>query len=69
VARFALAYAGLVEAGRSKPFNKERVARMLGMRPETFSRNLRTLSDRKLIESNVGLRVLDAPALERLAQS
>jgi CRP-like cAMP-binding protein len=67
VARFALAYANLVESGRGKHFSKERVARMLGMRPETFSRVLRKLSDQKLIDSKVGIQVLDAAALQRIA--
>jgi CRP-like cAMP-binding protein len=67
VARFALAYANLVESGRGKHFSKERVARMLGMRPETFSRILRKLSDQKLIDSKIGIQVLDAPALQRIA--
>lgn len=69
VARFALEYAALVESGRGKQFSKERVARMLGMRPETFSRMLRKLSDLSLIDSRHGIKVLDAPALKRLGQS
>lgn len=69
VARFALAYANLVQSGRGKHFSKERVARMLGMRPETFSRILRKLSDQRLIDSKVGIKVLDAPALERMSQT
>lgn len=67
VARFAIQYAALVESGRGKHFSKERVARMLGMRPETFSRILRKLSDQGLIDSKVGIQVLDGPALQRLS--
>jgi CRP/FNR family transcriptional regulator len=66
VARFAVEYANLVESGRGKHFSKERVARMLGMRPETFSRILRKLSDQGLIDSKLGIKVIDAPALKRL---
>lgn len=66
VARFALEYAALVESGRGKHFSKERVARMLGMRPETFSRILRRLSDQGLIDSKQGIKVLNADELKRV---
>jgi CRP/FNR family transcriptional regulator, anaerobic regulatory protein len=66
VARFAIQYAALVESGRGKHFSKERVARMLGMRPETFSRILRKLSDQGLIDSKQGIKVLNAAELERM---
>lgn len=68
VARFALEYAPLVREGKGASFSKERVARMLGMRPETFSRVLRRLSDQGLIDSKRGLKVVDEAALKKLAQ-
>ena len=48
---------------------KRDVAAQLGITPETFSRNLRALSTRKLIEvSGYSIKVLNLPALRALAQ-
>ena len=45
------------------------MAAQLGITPETFSRNLRALSTRKLIEvSGYSIKVLNLPALRALAQ-
>jgi CRP-like cAMP-binding protein len=49
---------------------KRDIASQLGMTPETLSRMMRSLSERGLIEvSGYTVRVLDAPALQGLADA
>ncbi len=66
VAAFALACGGVLGTER-RGMNKGVAARLLGMRAETFSRSLRWLADRGLVDSRRGLRVLDADRLARVA--
>ncbi len=66
VAAFALAYDGVVSTDR-RGVTKAVAARLLDIRPETFSRCVRELSDHKLVDSRRGLRVLDPSTLEALS--
>lgn len=50
------------------PLQKQLIARILGMRPETFSRCLKQLLDRGLVDEENGLRVLDREALAEAGQ-
>lgn len=61
VARFVLA-SGLKASG-AKALQKQMVARVLGMRPETLSRCLGKLAERGLIARGGGAKVVDAPGL------
>lgn len=67
VARFLLASAplGSGEAGLSKKV----IAQVLDLRPETFSRCLKTLAQRRLVRAGGELVVLDPKGLERLARA
>ena len=57
----------LVHAAPEPPrLEKQLLARLIGLRPETFSRNLRRLADDGLIDA-LSTEVLDPPALARLA--
>lgn len=56
----------LGDAGRSG-LTKEQAARLLRMRPETFSRCLRRLALGGYVDARRGVRVLDPAGLERLA--
>lgn len=47
---------------------KQLIARILGMRPETFSRCLKQLVERGLVDDEDGLRVLDRDALAEAGQ-
>ncbi len=64
-ARFLLAV-GLRPAG-APPLQKQLVARLLGMRPETLSRALRMLSEQGLVEAGPEARVRDPARLHVLA--
>ncbi len=61
VARFVLASGMRLNGAR--PLQKQMVARVLGMRPETLSRCLGKLADRGLIARGTGAKVVDAPGL------
>jgi CRP-like cAMP-binding protein len=65
VARFLMASRGMKA---HSPLRKQLVARMLGMRPETFSRCLRSLEERGLVEAGPELRVTDPGALAAIAE-
>ncbi|MBI3184348.1 MAG: Crp/Fnr family transcriptional regulator [Myxococcales bacterium] len=67
VARFILAWG--LRAPNGRPLQKQLVARMLGMRPETFSRCLKRLVTQGLIDRGGGLRVIDAQGLAAVASS
>ena len=66
VAALALACDGMMTPER-RGMTKATAARLLGMRPETFSRSLRWLSDQGLIDARRGLRVLDPARLAPIA--
>ncbi len=68
VARFALACERLIEPGRAHPIPKARVAALVGIRPETLSRILNRFSERGILDSKSGIRVLQRSALETLAE-
>lgn len=61
VARF-LAHSGAVGG-----LQKQLVARVLGMRPETLSRSLAKLEELGLVDASHGLRVLDVEGLKAIA--
>lgn len=69
VARFILLGGGLMVSGRAGAFSKRHVAALLGMRPETMSRCLRTLSSQGLIASGQEVRILDLAGLKEVAGS
>lgn len=66
VARFLLASAKLIDAGRQAPFSKQHVAQLLGIRAETMSRCLKKLQTAGVIESGRTVKIRDA---ERLAET
>jgi CRP-like cAMP-binding protein len=66
VARFLLASAKLIDAGRQAPFSKQHVAQLLGIRAETMSRCLKKLQTSGIIESGRTVKIRDA---ERLAET
>lgn len=68
VARFALEFARMAGNGRSPLGQKQLVARLLGMRPETLSRCLRILQDDGLIEARAEVKVLNAAKLRVVAR-
>ncbi len=69
VARFLLMCAEHVGRGKESPFSKARAASVLGLRPETLSRVLKRLSDRGIVDSSEGVRVLDLEALQAVAEA
>lgn len=68
VARFLLASAKLIDAGRQAPFSKQHVAQLLGIRAETMSRCLKKLQVAGLIESGRAVRIRDADRLAEVAR-
>jgi len=70
VARFALAFERLIGTNDvQRPLSKARVAALMGIRAETLSRVLRRFSTRGLLDSTMGIRVLDRAGLEAIAGS
>ncbi|MCU0695504.1 MAG: Crp/Fnr family transcriptional regulator [Myxococcaceae bacterium] len=67
VARFILEHHDVVESGKRGPFSKRHVASMLGIRPETMSRNLTALADAGVIRVEPDIEVLDRARLESFA--
>jgi CRP-like cAMP-binding protein len=68
VARFLLASAKLIDAGRQAPFSKQHVAQLLGIRAETMSRCLKKLQTAGLIESGRTVKIRDAERLAEVAR-
>ena len=68
VARFLLASAKLIDAGRQAPFSKQHVAQLLGIRAETMSRCLKKLQTAGLIESGRAVRIRDTDRLAEVAR-
>jgi CRP-like cAMP-binding protein len=68
VARFLLASAKLIDAGRQAPFSKQHVAQLLGIRAETMSRCLKKLQTAGLIESGRAVRIRDTDRLGEVAR-
>lgn len=66
VARFILAWSEQSVAAR--PPKKQLVARLLGIRPETFSRCLKQLVEQGLVDRGSGLRVRDPIGLAAVAR-
>ncbi|MDP1919399.1 MAG: Crp/Fnr family transcriptional regulator [Myxococcales bacterium] len=67
VARFILEHSELVESGQRGPFSKRHVASMLGIRPETMSRSLATLTNDGLITVGRHITIEDRARLEPVA--
>ena len=67
VARFILEHSELVESGQRGPFSKRHVASMLGIRPETMSRSLATLTNDGLITVGRHITIEDRARLELVA--
>lgn len=68
VARFLVASAQLIDAGRQAPFSKQHVAQLLGIRAETMSRCLKKLQTAGLIESGRTVTIRDAERLAEVAR-
>jgi CRP-like cAMP-binding protein len=68
VARFLVASAKLIDAGRQAPFSKQHVAQLLGIRAETMSRCLKKLQTAGLIESGRTVKIRDAERLAEVAR-
>jgi CRP-like cAMP-binding protein len=68
VARFLVASAKLIDAGRQAPFSKQHVAQLLGIRAETMSRCLKKLQTAGLIESGRTVKIRDAERLADVAR-
>lgn len=68
VARFLLASAKLIDAGRQAPFSKQHVAQLLGIRAETMSRCLKKLQTAGIIESGRTVKIRDAEKLAETAR-
>jgi CRP-like cAMP-binding protein len=67
VARFILEHSELVASGQRGPFSKRHVASMLGIRPETMSRSLATLTTDGLITVGRQITIEDRARLELVA--
>ncbi len=67
LARFLLASANLIAAGRQAPFSKQHVAHLLGIRPETLSRCFKALQQAGCIDSGRAIRILDVDRLKGFA--
>jgi CRP-like cAMP-binding protein len=67
LARFLLASARLIEAGKQAPFSKQHVAQLLGIRAETMSRCLKKLQTSGIIESGRTIRIRDEQRLTEIA--
>jgi CRP/FNR family transcriptional regulator, cyclic AMP receptor protein len=68
VARFLVASAKLIDAGRQAPFSKQHVAQLLGIRAETMSRCLKKLQTAGLIESGRTVKIRDPDRLSEVAR-
>ncbi len=68
VARFLVASAKLIDAGRQAPFSKQHVAQLLGIRAETMSRCLKKLQTAGLIESGRPVKIRDPDRLAEVAR-
>jgi CRP-like cAMP-binding protein len=67
LARFLLASANLIAAGRQAPFSKQHVAHLLGIRPETLSRCFKALQLAGCIDSGRAIRILNNERLKAFA--
>jgi len=68
VARFTIVCAELVGRGHAAPISKNRVAGLLGIRPETLSRVLTSFAERGYIENSSGIKLRDVAALRARAE-